>query len=673
MNTPAAFCRLACLAALAVICLVAALPAQTPPPPAKRLPPAGIQISDTARAELTAGAAALEKEIQDLEHHLANPTRAEWAALLPDVQVFHKAVDWALRYDEFFDLKHVDTARQLLASGKKRAAQLRSGSAPWTEATGTVIRGYRSKLDGSVQPYALTVPATWKKSETQARRLDVFLLGRGEKRTELAFILERDRPGRDTEIVPAEAFILTPYGRFCNATKFAGEVDVMEAMQHMQRAYRVDPLRRVVRGFSMGGASTWHLAVHYPHLWAAAGPGAGFAETAIYAKVNGPGKPERTPWEQTLWRWYDATGYAANLFNFTTVAYSGEIDPQKQAADVMTKAMAAEGLKLEHHIGPNTAHKFHPETKNVVAARLDEVTAKGREPYSAEENFTTYTLRYPGSDRIHIREMEKQWERADVRVRFTQPAEVDVKTRNIAVFSLTLDQPRPLAATVDEQRLTSAKAEKIHWLVKASGQWALADEASVNARSASHPRKTPGLTGPINDAFMEPFLFVRPTGKPLNAAVGTWVENELTRATKLWRDLFRGHVVIKDDRDVTAADLANCNLVLWGDSSSNQVIARLLATKKIPLSWDAKNLTFRDQRYDAAHHAPVLIFPNPLSSQARYVVLNSGMDFRDEAYGTNSLQTPKLPDFAIIDLREAPGPRWPGKIVSAGFFDEGWR
>lgn len=673
MNTPAAVCRLACLAALAVICLVVALPAQTPPPPAKRLPPAGIQISDTARAELTAGATALQQEIQALERHLADPTRASLAALLPDVEVFHKAVDWALRYNEFFDLKQIETARQLLATGRERARQLRAGSAPWTEATGTVIRGYRSKLDQSIQPYALVVPASWKRADERARRLDVFLLGRGEKRTELAFIAERDRPARENEIVPPDAFILTPYGRFCNATKFAGEVDVMEAMAAVRNAYRVDAGRMVVRGFSMGGASTWHLAAHHPHLWVAANPGAGFAETAIYAKVNGPGKPERTPWEQTLWRWYDATGYAANLFNLTTIAYSGEIDPQKQAADIMTKAMAAEGLKLEHHIGPNTAHKFHPETKNVVAARLDEVAAKGRAAFPAEEHFTTYTLRYPGSDRIRIRELEKQWERADVRLRFPKPDAADVTTKNIAVFSLALDQPRALALTVDGQALKSAQAVRMHWLVKNGTQWTLTDEASIQARSALHPRKTPGLTGPINDAFMEPFLFVRPTGKPLNATVATWVENELTRATQLWRDLFRGQVVIKDDRDVTPADLASCNLILWGDATSNQVIAKLLATKKLPLSWDAKQLTFKGQSYDAAHHAPVLIFPNPLSPNGRYVVLNSGMDFRDEAYGTNSLQTPKLPDFAIIDLREAPGPRWPGKIVKAGFFDEGWR
>ena len=36
---------------------------------------------------------------------------------------------------------------------------------------------------------------------------------------------------------------------------------------------------------------------------------------------------------------YDCTGYAANLAFLPTVAYSGEIDKQKQAADMMEAAL----------------------------------------------------------------------------------------------------------------------------------------------------------------------------------------------------------------------------------------------------------------------------------------------------------------------------------------------
>ena len=47
------------------------------------------------------------------------------------------------------------------------------------------------------------------------------------------------------------------YGRYCNASKFAGEVDAFEAMDAVKRAYStIDAARILVRGFSMGGAGT---------------------------------------------------------------------------------------------------------------------------------------------------------------------------------------------------------------------------------------------------------------------------------------------------------------------------------------------------------------------------------------------------------------------------------
>jgi hypothetical protein len=138
----------------------------------------------------------------------------------------------------------------------------------------------------------------------------------------------------------------------------------------------------------------------------------------------------------------------------------------------------------------------------------------------------------------------------------------------------------------------------------------------------------------------------------------------------MWRDLFRGDAPVMDDTAVSDADISSRNLVLWGDPSSNKLLAKIL--NRLPLKWTAKKLILKDQTCDASHCAPILIFPNPFNPQ-RYIVLNSGIDFRNDAYGSNALQTPKLPDWALIDLDTAPGPRWPGRIIEAGFFDEQWR
>ena len=73
----------------------------------------------------------------------------------------------------------------------------------------------------------------------------------------------------------------------------------------------------------------------------------------------------------------------------------------------------------------------------------------------------------------------------------------------------------------------------------------------------------------------------------------------------------------------------------------------------------------------AGQHALVLIYPNPLNPR-RYVVLNSGFTFREYDYLNNARQVPKLPDWAVIDVRTPPGPRRPGAVVAADFFGEDW-
>src|SRR5438445_8353943 len=403
--------------------------AQSPPP---HIPPSGIEVPEAERQELTAGAEYLGKQITELKTQLkSNPTHLK---LLPDVEIFHKAVDWALRYNEFFDPKQIAFAKTLLHQGQERATRLKSGEAPWLSDTGLVVRGYRSQLDGSVQPYGLVIPASVKPHETKPRPLYVWVAGRGEKRTELAFLSERENSPRPFS--PADTIVLHPYGRFCNANKFAGEVDVSEAMEAVRAEYNIDRNRIVVAGFSMGGASTWHLATHHSGLWCAAAPGAGFAETAEFSKIFQ--RPDPPPWwEQKLWRWYDATLYAGNLFNCPTIAYSGEIDAQKQAADIMEKYMAAEGLKLEHLIGPQTANKYHPQTRDEIAARLDKLVERGREPTPAEIHLTTYTLRYPRVAWLEVEGLEHHWERADVRARIEQQGVTRITTTNVTALALS--------------------------------------------------------------------------------------------------------------------------------------------------------------------------------------------------------------------------------------------
>jgi hypothetical protein len=659
-------CFLGC-ASLCLLLLFAegAAVAQTPAP-SRQTPPPGIAIADNDRKTLTDGAAALAKDLAALR------TQPFATPFLPDVAIFHKAVEWALRYNEFFDPKQINIAKALLNEGHTRAMALRDRKAPWSEASGTIVRAYRSRIDDSIQPYGLVIPSTWKAGDKRPRPLWCWFHGRNEKLTELAFVDERmKKPG---EFAPDDTFVLHLYGRFCNANKFAGETDLFEALDDVQRRYPIDPNRIAVVGFSMGGAACWHIATHHAGLWAAASPGAGFAETAHYAKVFAPGK-EPPPWfEQKLWHLYDATDYAANLANCPLIAYSGEIDPQKQSADIMEAAMSREGLKLERLIGPNTAHKYEPATKKELAGRLNAYVAKGREEMPPKVHFNTYTLRYDAMEWIELDALEKHWERADIRAELVDEGGFRIETKNVAAFTIALhvapaplDKTRPPRVVIDNQEVVGPPVAD-RWTAhfrKADGHW-----ANVASRDVPGLVKTHGLTGPIDDAFMDSFIFVKPTGKPLNEKIAAWSRDECERAINQWRTVFRGEPRVKNDTAITPADVHNASLILWGDPSSNTVLAKLMG--KLPVEWNREKLTLGKKSLDAAHHAPVLIYPNPLNPR-RYIVINSGFTFREGSSQTNSQQTPKLPDWALIDLRTPPDKKAPGAIIDAGFFGEHWQ
>jgi pimeloyl-ACP methyl ester carboxylesterase len=640
----------------------------------RTIPPRGITLTDADRAELQAGVGDLGKEIERLRGTLRD--KRGLLDLLPDVQIFHNAVRYALTYQEFFKPQEVSFGKKLLQQGLERARQLGQGQAPWIAATGLVLRGYVSHIDGSVQPYGLVVPASYGANSPHRFRLDVWCHGRMETLSEVNFL--RDRQSSPGEFVPRNAFVLHPYGRFCNANRFAGEVDLFEALEHIKQHYPIDEDRLVMRGFSMGGAACWQFATHHPDRWVAAAPGAGFSEVPEFLRVFQNEVVQPPPYERKLWHLYDSTDYALNLFNCPTVAYSGANDRQKQAADMMAKALAAERIDLVHIIGAGAGHHYTPEARAQINGRIDNLAEAGRDPVPGKVHFTTWTLRYNRSFWVQVDGLEQHWERArvDAELHGGKHHRPSIKTHNVSALTLRFpagrcpfdirQKPRVEldGADLEAPQPLSDRSWEAHFR-KVAGAWTVA--ASVDDGTL---RKRHGLQGPIDDAFMDSFLIIRPTGQAQHPAVGKWTAAEMQHALDHWRRQFRGEARVKDDRAVTDADLAAHHLILWGDPGSNRLLARI--ADRLPIRWTSATVQVGDQSFPADHHVPALVYPNPLRP-GRYIVLNSGFTYREYDYLNNARQVPKLPDFAVIDVNVPATSRAPGGIVMAGFFNERWQ
>jgi hypothetical protein len=191
---------------------------------------------------------------------------------------------------------------------------------------------------------------------------------------------------------------------------------------------------------------------------------------------------------------------------------------------------------------------------------------------------------------------------------------------------------------------------------KTNGKWQPADGASRGLR------KVHGLQGPVDDAFMDAFLCVRPTGTAWHPAAEQWAAKALHVFSANFAKWLRGDVRVKDDRDIAPSDITDYNLILFGDPGSNRMIAKVLG--QLPIRWSRTEIAVGTQTFTAADHIPVLIYPNPLNP-TRYVVINSGHTFGEADFrGTNAWLYPRLGDYSVLTASAVE--------ALSGFFDEHW-
>jgi hypothetical protein len=638
--------------------------AQAPEP--KAFPPTAAQ-----RAQIDAKLADLTKRLDALSAKKTDPQ------LLADVSVYRKAAEYILRYpEEFFAEKYAANTIAVLDAGLARAAELEAGSASWPKKTGNVVRAYISRVDGSVQPYALTIPASY--DATKPSRLDVWLHGTAVQENEVDFIARLSRPHGDNNAPEPKDYIqMEPLGRMNQSYRYSGETDVFEAIASVQKRYNIDPHRILVRGHSMGGQA-WHLGLQHPGFFAALEASAGYVDTHEYAGARLP-KEGLPPYQETTLHYYDSQDYALNAWDIVTVGYGGENDAQLRASQKLRAALEKEGFKFTQEtpyrwttkdlpavlflMGPKTGHAWQPDSKAESEAFLRKALENADKP-QARVRCVTYTARWNDCDWVSMDALDQTYERAEVDATRTD----DLKSYKVTTKNLNrIGFMGPAASfTLDGQSLTGGANPTFE---KVNGKWTAASKSA-----SAGLRKVHGLQGPIDDAFADSFIAVKGTGQPWNAGAQEYAQKRLDMFKSDFSKWMRGDIRVKDDTAISAADIAGSNLVLFGDPGSNSMIAKVLA--KLPIQWTKTDITVGTQKFSAADNVPVLIYPNPLNPQ-HYVVINSGHTFNDNRVvaGSESMFFPRIGDYAVVhvDAAKMAGLTPVGDVKMSGFFDESWK
>ena len=608
--------------------------------------------------------------------------------LLCEVEICLKAARSIVRLDEWFAAASGQWTLDTLDLGLARASQLLAGKPLWRDRPGEwTVRAYRSRVDGSIQPYAVLVPKL--SDPTRPGRLDLVLHGRDTGLTEAKFIATHRGAPADS---PSH-IVLEVYGRGNNAYRWSGETDVFEALHAFQAGpgaqgateppsagesvpppSLVDPRRIVLRGFSMGGAGTWHIGLHHPSRFCVLGPGAGFTSTRGYVANLPEALPPHVAQALHI---YDAVDCAENAFNVPIVAYSGEKDPQRQAAVNIEQALRdfPEPLHFTHLVAPGLAHELPREWQVKTEAEYRQFAEPGRTP-AERLRFVLYTPRYGECDWVKVDALRQTHHRALVEGT-RRGNRFEVTTQNIRRLALQpSNRSDPLHVTLDGQTLAvdgfDRQSNAPLWFEWEHDRWSGPLPAvDLEARLAKQPDKRAGLQGPIDDAFRSAFHVVLPRQAGWAASQDRFLQARAGHERGLWDRFFRGTwpEVSVDAAGQPAAKSGHW--ILFGDPQSNPLIADLLPD--LPITWNERDLVVAGTRYDAATHVPVLIYPNP-RNPGHYVVLNSGHTFGEsDLRGTNALLFPRLGDWAV--LRPTPTEDNPHayEVVAAGLFDENWK
>jgi hypothetical protein len=497
--------RFALLASAAFGAALLLLPLTAQQPPAAA-PPAGgaaapgraggrgappIKPKAEELAQIKAKTEQIEALVKDLKGKHADAT------LTGDVDVYAKAGRFLLEFPELFGQQPaIDHLMAVLEQGIERGKQLQGGRSPWTDGKSRTY-AYYSEIDGSVQPYHVSLPANYDPGKPT--RLYVWMHGRQNNTTESEFIYSFDHPRApgNAPVADQGQIQVDLFGRINSAGwHWAGEADVFEAVAAVKKRFKIDDKRVMLRGFSMGGEGAWHIALHYPDRFAAAEIGAGTWSRRIEAN------PDLKPYQlSSLTIWENMEQWALNAFNLPLAGHDGDADNQtpsvppppagtpnrgqlesslRARAQLEKEGFPAEGtpnfLKMKGTpdiflISEKTGHGTSPLVRQQLDAFLKEWGDKGQTSPD-HIKFLTYTTRYNRDYWVSVEGMGKLYERADIDAQRKDGGQsFDIRTTNIARLALR-ETEHAKTIRIDGQDLKVKSGAEIP-LVRpgAAGKW----------------------------------------------------------------------------------------------------------------------------------------------------------------------------------------------------------
>lgn len=557
----------------------------------------------------------------------------------------------------------------------------------------TYVRTFRSRIDSSVQYYAVNPPASAPARDSGSA---LFLSLHG------ASVEAR---GQAEAYSPKQwGYIVCPTNRRPYGFDWEewGCWDAMEVLGLAQQRYRPDPQRIYLTGHSMGGHGTWHLGALYPDRFAAIGPSAGWVSFNSYVNAN---RPPATNAVQRMLRRAGAASetllLATNYLQEGVYILHGDADdnvPVTEARD-MRKLLATFHRDYDFHEQPGAGHWWdasdEPGTDCVDWAPMFDFFGHHIIPPDETVRRVRFVTVNPAvSSKSH-------WVSILAQEHALEPSSIDVRcdpgkrrlvgaTTNVAQVCFEFPSVKPGAGFTIE--LDGQKLENLTLLnPKDCGVMAQAFPAVVPAlclarhqgqwRPAHYPtaeQKRPERSGPFRQAFQNHMVFVHGTKGTSEENAWTLVKARYDAETFYYRG--NGSVLLMSDVEVIANEtdrkrreraVESPNLILYGHAECNAAWSILLANSPVQVHRGSIRLGSRELA--GADLGCLFLQPHPRHENALIgVVGGSGMAglrvLERMPYFTSGAA---FPDWLIVTAA-LPAKGLEG-IRGAGFFGNDWQ
>jgi hypothetical protein len=454
----------------------------------------------------------------------------------------------------------------------------------------------RSNIDGSLQPLIVQVPEDYSPKEKWPLLVTLHGLG--------------DGPILATEV--KSMVQIGPYGRGSVWFTGIGAQDVFECVEVAKKLFSIDEDRLYLCGFSMGGIATFNLGLKYLDLWAACVPVCGRCEDVDWVE-NGRHVP-----------FWIHTGSKDRML---PPVYSRKAYDRARRLDFSQ-------WKYSEHEG--MAHSFGIDWKQVENWLL----TKKKTVNPKRVSFATKDLNVNSAYWLEITGLKKYGIRARIDA-VIDGQTIDVTTNNVSGYVLRLNSD--LVDLTREIEIRENDAAVYRGVLSNGGLFVKAQK-SKNAFT-----KRPGLSGPLWDAYSSSCVLVYGTNCEDDSLIKAAKRCASSFSDPRWMD--KVHFRIIPDTTVTKQDLADNNLVLFGNESTNEILAKI--SKELPVQMMADTVVAEGREYSGENIGYVLIYPNP-SNNERYVVIFAGstenaIDCFNETWPRLN-STPKNIDVGIFEV-----------------------